>query len=297
MRSMTAFGHGTAESERLRAMVTLRGFNHRYLDLVLRLREEHRDLEGAVRELLTGRLERGRVEAVVEVEPLGRAQVEVAFDTDLAERLHALQQELVERGVIHGGLTFTDLLRLPEVVKLRSPEPGRWSDEDRAVLTRATEEALDQFVAAREREGESLSAVFLPRLDALGELVERLRARRAEVAAAASAALRRRVAELLAGDLAAGAPSEDRLAQEVAYLVDRSDVAEELDRLASHLEHFRAIMAGDGALGKRLDFLSQEIFRELNTLGSKCRDSEMVRGVLDGKVLCEQIREQVQNVE
>ena len=91
--------------------------------------------------------------------------------------------------------------------------------------------------------------------------------------------------------------SDDRLAQEVAYLVDRSDVAEELDRLASHLEHFRTLMERDGSIGKRLDFLAQEILRELNTLGSKCRDSEMIRRVLDGKSLCEQLREQVQNVE
>jgi len=297
MRSMTAFGQGTAETERLRVTVTLRGFNHRYLDLVLRLREEHRDLEGAVREVLTGRLERGRVEAVVEVEQLGSAPLEVTVDEELADRLHAVQQELVERGVIHGGLSFTDLLRLPEVVRVRSREATSWTDDDRAALIRAAAAALDQFVAARETEGESLRAAFLPRLAGLGELVERLRARRAEVAPEVSATLRRRIAELLAGDPAAGTPGEDRLAQEVAYLVDRSDVAEELDRLASHLEHFRTIMAGDGAIGKRLDFLSQEIFRELNTLGSKCRDSEMVRGVLDGKVLCEQIREQVQNVE
>lgn len=297
MHSMTAFGQGTAENERLRVTVTLRGFNHRYLDLVLRLREEHRDLEGTVRELLAGRLERGRVEAVVEIETLGAPRLELTIDEDLAERLHALQRELVERGVVQGGLSFSDLLGLPEVVKLRSQQSAGWTADDRAVLTRAAAEALEQFVAARRTEGESLRAVFLPRLDALGEVVEGLSARRAAVAAETSAALRRRIAELLDGVPSGGTPSEDRLAQEVAFLVDRGDVAEELDRLASHLEHFRAIMAGDGAIGKRLDFLSQEIFRELNTLGAKCRDSEMVRAVLDGKVLCEQIREQVQNVE
>lgn len=297
MRSMTGFGQGTAENERVRVTVTLRGVNHRYLDLVLRLRDEYRDAEAALRELLTGRLERGRVEAVVEIEQLGPPRLEATVDADLAETLHALQQELVERGVIHGGLSFTDLLRLPEVVRIQTREAVSWTDDDQAVVRRAAADALAQIVAARETEGESLHGAFLPRLDALAELVGRLGARRAAVAAETSAALRRRIAELLDGGPASGAPSEDRLAQEVAYLVDRSDVSEELDRLASHLEHFRTIMAGDGAVGKRLDFLTQEIFRELNTLGAKCRDSEMVRGVLDGKVLCEQIREQVQNVE
>jgi uncharacterized protein (TIGR00255 family) len=293
---MTGFGHGTAESERIRATVTLRGVNHRYLDLVLRVRDEYRDAEPALRSLFAGRLERGRVEAVVEIEPLGAAPIEVVMNEELAEALRGLQQNLVERGLVHGGLSFTDLLRLPEVVRLRPRAAAEWTAADEETVLRAAERALEQLVATRETEGEKLRATFLPRLDGLAEIAARLRARRAAVAEETFRSLQARVEELLRDQLT-GTFSADRLAQEVAYLVDRSDVAEELDRLASHLEHFRAIMEGDGSLGKRLDFLAQEIFRELNTLGSKCRDSEMVREVLDGKVLCEQIREQVQNVE
>jgi len=124
-----------------------------------------------------------------------------------------------------------------------------------------------------------------------------LKALREAVASELAGGLRQRIRELLVAEDAAGALDENRLAQEVAILVDKSDVSEELDRLFSHLEHFREVMDEEGSLGKRLDFLTQEIFRELNTLGAKCRDSEMTRRVLDGKVLCEQIREQVQNVE
>ena len=295
MRSMTGFGHGSAESERLRATVTLRGVNHRYLDLVLRVRDEYRDAEPPLRSLLASRLARGRVEAVAEIEPLGTAPVEVVVNEELAEALHRLHASLVERGQVHGGLTFADLLRLPEVVKLRPREAAEWTAADEAVVLGAAERALEQLVAARETEGEKLRAAFLPRLDGLADIAGRLGARRAEISDETFRNLRSRVEELL-GDQP-GAITEDRLAQEVAYLVDRSDVAEELDRLGSHLEHFRTIMEAGGSLGKRLDFLTQEIFRELNTLGSKCRDSEMIREVVDAKVLCEQIREQVQNVE
>ena len=137
-----------------------------------------------------------------------------------------------------------------------------------------------------------MRAALEPRLVELGGVVEALARRRDTVRAATAEALRERIVEL-AGDVV----DESRLAQEVAHLVDRSDGAEELDRLGLHLEHFQEVMDAVGSIGKRLDFLSQEIFRELNTVGSKCRDAEMVQRVLDGKVLCEQLREQVQNVE
>jgi len=153
--------------------------------------------------------------------------------------------------------------------------------------------ALAQLVGAREQEGAQLRRVLAERLSDLGAAAARLRARAPLVRQEIHDGLRRRLRELLDG---AGV-DEVRLAQEAALLVDRSDVAEELDRLDGHLSHFATLLEGDGALGKRLDFLSQEILRELNTLGSKCRDGEMARMVLDAKVTCEQLREQVQNVE
>lgn len=296
MRSMTGFGQGSAESERVRATVTLRGVNHRFFDLVFRLRDEYRDLEGALRELLARRVTRGRLEASLEVELQAGRGVDVSVDEETAEALDAVQRRLRERGLIEQGLAFADLLRLPEVLRVKARE-AEWTAADREVVLKAASRALEQLVAARETEGGKLRASFLPRLDGLSEVAGDLKARRASVASALTEGLRQRIRELLAGDDAAEALSEDRLAQEVAILVDKSDVSEELDRLASHLEHFREVMDGEGSLGKRLDFLTQEIFRELNTLGAKCRDSEMTRRVLDGKVLCEQIREQVQNVE
>ena len=291
MRSMTGFGQASGESERFRMTVTLRGVNHRFLDLSLRLRDDLRPLEPALRELLGSRLHRGRVEVTLEVAGLAAREVEVTIDRRVAEAVKATCDELADRGVISGGLELRDLLRLPEVVKVDVRDP-EWTAADREALLAVAAEALEQMVAARAAEGDKLRRALDERLAALSELTGQLARRWRAMAGDLAPSLRQRIAQL-----ALETPDEDRLAQEVAYLVDRADVSEELDRLQSHLDHFRSIMAADGSLGKRLDFLSQEILRELNTLGSKCRDSEMTRRVLDGKVLCEQLREQVQNIE
>jgi uncharacterized protein (TIGR00255 family) len=172
-------------------------------------------------------------------------------------------------------------------------DPDSLDEEDAELVLRTTATALAQLVAAREQEGVALAGVLGERVAELQAAAARLRARAPEVREELYSGLRRRVRELLAGP----AVDELRLAQEVALLVDRSDVVEELDRLDGHLRHFAGLLGEPGALGKRLDFLAQEILRELNTLGAKCRDGEMARTVLDAKVFCEQLREQVQNVE
>ncbi len=292
MRSMTGFGQASGESERFRMTVTLRGVNHRFLDLSLRLRDELRRQEPALRDLLAGRLWRGRVEVSIEFTTLASRDVTVSIDRDVAAAVKALADDLVAGGVISGQLAFGDLLRLPEVVRLEVRDPD-WREADREMLLRMTAGALDQLIAARELEGDKLTAALTERLDGLQRLAEELSERWQQLPGELAASLERRISELLTGD----SLDQDRLAQEVAYLVDRSDVSEELDRLRSHLDHFRSIMSQDGSAGKRLDFLTQEILRELNTLGAKCRDSQMTRRVLDAKVLCEQLREQVQNVE
>lgn len=292
MRSMTGFGQATGETERFQMTVTLRGVNHRFLDLVVRLRDGLRPSEPALREALTRRLWRGRVEVSVEVTAVASREVQVAFDEDVAACVRTLCDDLRSRGVISGDLVLSDLLRLPEVVKLQVRDPD-WSEDDEAVLLEVTDRALDQMIAARAIEGEKLTAFLGERLTGLSELASSLDERYQGMAEELAASLRQRIAELLGEAELDG----DRLAQEVAYLVDRSDVREELDRLLAHVEHFTSVMEQDGSIGKRLDFLTQEVLRELNTLGAKCRDSEMTRRVLDGKVLCEQLREQVQNVE
>ncbi|HXT21481.1 MAG TPA: DUF1732 domain-containing protein, partial [Thermoanaerobaculia bacterium] len=206
--------------------------------------------------------------------------------------LHRSWHDLADRGLVASELTLGDLLRLPEVVsvQLAADQVG---EAEQALALQAARPALQQLVAARDQEGVQLARILSERLAELVEAAARLRTRAPAVREELHASLKRRLHELLE----ARQMDEVRLAQEVALLVERCDVVEELDRLDAHLVHFRELLATDGALGKRLDFLSQEILRELNTLGSKCRDSAMARTVLDAKVLCEQLREQVQNVE
>jgi uncharacterized protein (TIGR00255 family) len=292
MRSMTGYGEASGENARHGVTVSLKAVNHRFFDLVLRLGDELRPSEQALRDVLGKEISRGRVEARVEIRPVAERKATVQVHMGVVREAHAAVHQLVDAGLVERGLSAGDLLRLPEAfrVEVASEE---WGSEDHELLIRVAGDAVIQLVAGRELEGANLAAVLEERARALDAIVARLDALRGPVREELGAALRRRVDELLAGQ----ALDEARIAQEVALLVDRSDVSEEIDRLRSHLDHFRAVLRDTGPAGKRLDFLTQEIFRELNTLGAKCRNAEMTRAVLDAKVLTEQIREQVQNVE
>jgi len=296
---MTGFGQGSASGERHQVSVSLRSVNGRFLDLVVRIDEQYRALEAPLRALLEDQLRRGRVEVNVDVRPLQALPARVTIQTGVVEALHRAWHDLAERGLVASELTLGDLLRLPEIVSVQL-ETNQAGDEEGALALAATHTALLQLVEAREQEGEQLARILGERLAELAQCAARLRGRAPAVREELHASLARRLQELLAsrpGGSDARAVDDVRLAQEVALLVERGDVTEEIDRLDAHLAHFGELLAGDGSLGKRLDFLSQEILRELNTVGSKCRDAEMARTVLDAKVLCEQLREQVQNVE
>ena len=292
MRSMTGYGEASGENARQGITVSLRAVNHRFLDLQLRIGEELRGSEAALRDAIGREISRGRVEARVEVRPVVERKASVKVNMGVIREAHVAVHQLVEAGLVDRGLSAGDLMRLPEAfrVDLASEE---WSPEDEELLLGVAREAVAQLVASREKEGGSLVAAMEEKLRGVEGAVTRLDALRGPVREEMAANLQRRLGELLGGQPL----DEARVAQEVALLVDRSDVSEEIDRLCSHVEHFRAVMREGNAAGKRLDFLTQEVFRELNTLGAKCRNAEMTRAVLDAKVLCEQIREQVQNVE
>jgi uncharacterized protein (TIGR00255 family) len=292
MRSMTGYGEAAAESARSSVSVSLRAVNHRFLDLQVRLAEECRGSEAALRDLVGKELSRGRVEMRVEVRPVAERRATVELHRGVVEAAYAATHQLVEQGLIERGLSAGDLLRIPEALRVEL-DGGAWDVSDQELLLKVAGEALAQLVKSREREGGTLAAIMEERLRGMDQVVAHLDALRGPVKDELAAALRRRLAELLESQTV----DEARLAQEVALLVDRSDVSEEIDRLRSHLDHFRAVLKESAPAGKRLDFLTQEIFRELNTLGAKCRNAEMTRAVLDAKVICEQLREQVQNVE
>lgn len=299
---MTGFGQATGENQRHAVTVTLRGVNHRFLEIRLRLDDEYRASEKEVRGRLQEELFRGRVDAAVEVRCLGERDVEVEVHRNVVQGAHTALHGLMEEGLIARELTAGDLLRLPEALSVRLV-PDRWDDEDRALVLEVTERALSQLIDARSREGQRLAAVLAERVAVLEDLVRDLAGQREETLGEIAAGLEERLGRLLAGDHPDRPVEIDptRLAQEVAILADKSDIQEELDRLGSHISHFREIvhLTGDRptSVGKRLDFLLQEIFRELNTLGAKCRNAAMTRKVLEAKGVSEQLREQVQNLE
>lgn len=292
MRSMTGYGEAAGENARHAVSVSLKAVNHRFFDLQLRAGDELRSSEGAVRDLISREISRGRIEARVEARPLVERRADVHVHLGIVRAAHAATHQLVEDGLVVTGLAAGDLLRIPEAFRVELASE-QWEAEDHDLLVRVTREAVSQLVASRETEGASLAAILEEKLRSLDEVVAKLDALRGPVRDELATSLRRRLGELLGGQ----AIDESRVAQEAALLVDRSDVSEEIDRLRSHLDHFRSVAREPGPGGKRLDFLTQEIFRELNTLGAKCRNAEMTRAVLDAKVLCEQVREQVQNVE
>lgn len=292
MKSMTGFGQAQAGDGRFEVAVTARSVNSRHLDLVFRLKEEYRAAEAPLRELASGLLSRGRVELAVEIRPVSVGLVEVTVRAAVVRALHRASAELVAEGMVSPTLTLGELLRLPEAVEVRTGE-NAWDEAAQALLLAVARQALGELNEAREVEGRKLALPLGERIDTLTALVARLDSLRPVVLAEAAENLKRRIASLL-GSLPV---DEQRLAQEVAVLADRGDVSEEVDRLAAHLQLFRDLMNEPGPVGKRLDFLTQEILRELNTLGAKCRHKEVSPVLLEAKNLAEQLREQVQNLE
>ncbi len=290
MRSMTGFGRAAGDNDRWAATLTVKTVNGKGLDVQLYARGIDPALDLALREAAGKSLARGRVEIGLDLRRQGEGRG-LVLDTELVRSLAFGAAGLVAEGLVEPRLTLGDVLRIPDAVATLGV--ASWNEEDTAFVLGLLASALSEVVVAREREGARLGEVLRARLAELEAIATRLDGLRVEALAQALEAARRRIAELL------GQPALDeaRFAQEAAILADRSDVTEELDRLRAHLAHLAENLAEPGPVGKRLDFLLQEVFRELNTLGAKCRHPEVTRAVLDAKVLAEQLREQVQNLE
>jgi uncharacterized protein (TIGR00255 family) len=291
MESMTGYGEGRAENARLRVLATARSLNHRALDVAVRVPERLRPLESRIIVLARSRLARGRTEVRVEVEYLDEEDFQVSFRLEVLRAFGDILRQAEKQGLAVGAPTAGDILRLPEAVVVEGRRGGAEEEGETCILA-AVEAALDQLVVSRRDEGAKIKAVLRERLERLSRLVGELDGMREEVQAGIERRLNDRLEEIRSGGI-----DQDRLAQEVAFLIERSDIQEELDRLRFHLTTFREGLEAKEPVGKRLGFLSQEIMRELNTIGSKCRDSVAVQRVVDSKVLCEQLREQIQNVQ
>jgi uncharacterized protein (TIGR00255 family) len=285
--SMTGFARHDTEAEGQSLVWELRSVNHRYLDLRIQLPDALRALETEVRALLQQSLGRGKVDAVLRLESPGEEAV-IRFDPVRAKALITTIREIDQMMVNGARVSALDILTWPGIIQR---DLALDADALRAPLLKGLEGAIADLRAMRAAEGEALRQTLETRLDAYSGLVRQLRDRRAAIVEEQRERLRTRIADL---DLTL---DPQRLEQEVALLAQRLDVDEELDRLDGHIAAVREILDRDEPVGRRLDFLMQEFNREANTLGSKSHDLETTRVAMEMKVLTEQMREQVQNIE
>lgn len=293
VRSMTGFGRGEASGESIAVTVEVRSVNHRHLDVALRLPRSLAALELDVRRLVQSRLERGRIDIAVQLTPLAgaatqRVQVDAALAREYVARARALAMELG----LDGAPNLAWLLEQPGVVRLEDPEPiepaAPWP-----LLAEALGRALDELVARRTAEGDRLSEALRTLHGELTTNVELVSVRAPATTARREDRLRDRLRALLAET----AIDQSRIVTEAAVWADKSDVTEELARLRAHLAEFTLMLGKDGPVGRPLDFLIQELNREINTVASKADDLEMSQAALAAKGVLEKIREQVQNLE
>ncbi|KAB2900667.1 MAG: YicC family protein [Dokdonella sp.] len=286
LRSMTAFASADSDTAHGTLSIEMRSVNHRYLELGLRLPDELRVLEAQIRERVATRLARGKVDLGLRFRPAQGEAAAIAIDEAYVARLADTAQTLAAK-FPQLNVDFVSLMNWPGVLLDRDSD----LDALRAAALKLVDCALDDMLATREREGARLGGFLRERLDTIEGLVGEVRAHLPEVRAALRARFETRLAELKQ-------PLEPgRLEQEVVLQLQRIDVDEELDRLGAHVAEARRVLLLREAVGRRLDFLMQEFNREANTLGSKAADPRTTKVAVELKVLIEQMREQVQNLE
>lgn len=285
IRSMTAFASAERPTEAGRLSCELRAVNHRFLEIGFRLPEELRALEPQLRERIAARIARGKVDVVMRLSG-GQGGDGLQLNTAYVERLSAIAQDL-DAALPSLRVDLATLLQMPGVLQARDIDAEAFQKEALAVM----EAALDDFVAAREREGGKLAEAIGERVEGIAKIADEVRTLVPLIRTGQRAKLEARMQEV-AGQLDAG-----RLEQELVLWLQKLDVDEELDRLASHVAEARRVLKQREPVGRRLDFLLQEFNREANTLGSKSVDARTSNAAVELKVLIDQIREQVQNIE
>jgi uncharacterized protein (TIGR00255 family) len=282
--SMTGFARRELSGPWGSLVCELRSVNHRFLESGFRLPEELRSLEGDLRQRLGQALHRGKLDCTITYRPAQAAALSLEVNPSALERLIAHLDKL-ERTIPVGTVDLLEVLRWPGVLKDQTTAGEELLTATREVFNAA----LADLCAARAREGEKLRAVLEQRCESLEMLVKQVQARLPAVQTRLTAKIRERIAELAADT------DQGRLEQEIALLLQRLDVDEELERLSGHVGEIRRVLTANEPAGRRLDFLMQELNREANTLSSKSQDLETTRAAVDMKVLIEQMREQVQN--
>jgi len=291
IKSMTGYGRGEWQQEGERVEVEVKSFNHRYCDILPHLPRRLNSLDGQIRSYVKQRISRGRIEIFVQIGNSSPADQKLELDLNLARDYHLALQALQNTLGIPGEIRLETLSSFKEIFTRKEVETNL--EKEWAALQVALEGALGQMENMRRQEGLMLRQDFLDRLEIVGKMLQGIEEKAPLALLACRDRLAQRVQELCGGLQI----DESRLAQEVAYLAERSDLNEELVRIRSHLNQFREMLDRPEPMGRKLDFLLQEINREANTIGSKANDAGIAQLAVGMKAELEKIREQVQNVE
>ncbi len=296
IRSMTGFGRGDYSDDISKVTVEIRSVNHRYLDIYVKMPRRYSFAEETIKSAIKERLHRGKVEVSVSVDNIGKSDSDVRLDKELAARYYSVLSELKESFDFgeDSRVSLSLLSKMPDVI-VTTPA----AEDEEAMVKRllgATSNALDDFCSMREAEGEKLAADLSARADKIQGIRDHIEKRAPEIEKEYAAKFKARVEEILGGVYEV---PEERIALEAAIFADKANITEELVRLGSHISQLRGFLKSDGkdAVGKKIDFLIQEMNREANTIGSKSNDREITSCMLDLKAEIEKVREQVQNIE
>ena len=286
-RSMTAFARQELAKDWGTLTLELRSVNHRYLDVSLRLPEDFRNLESKIREKISAKLARGKVDVGLRFLRTETSSGEIIIDKELVQQIANASREIDHILYNPEAVYSLDLLRWPGVIK--TPELD--SAELTTALFELLDVTLDELLEGREREGEKLAGLIQQRCQSISDVIVEVKKRLPEIMQIWREKLLKRIQD------ASVEVDENRLEQELVIIAQKTDVDEELDRLATHVTEVERVLKEQKPIGRRLDFLMQELNREANTLGSKSIDTETTKASVDLKVLIEQMREQIQNIE
>lgn len=293
IKSMTGFASVTADEPTAAIAVTIRGVNHRFLDVQVRAPSSLGAVEGRLRSLVQQKIARGRVDIAISVQSRRQAVVDVEVNEQVIAALAAAFERLREQGLVQSAPDAGDLLRFPQAIAVREREETGDDAAVSAAVEAALATALDELDRMRSVEGEHLRTELDGRRERLRELFDQA----AAAASAGAAALRSRLQERIAALQSDAGVDPATIAQEIVRFANRSDITEETVRFHAHLEHWRALSDGPEPCGRKLDFLLQEMNREVNTFGAKAEGPLVPQLIVSLKAELEKMREQVQNVE
>lgn len=290
--SMTGFGRGEYVSDGLKVAVEVKSVNSRFTDISMHLPQSLRQAERALREVVARHIERGKLNITVELDRQEEAELDIAVNPKLIKSYQSLLEQLERTVGLSEPLTLDHFLHFEDIFTTKEEDEAEVADKIDAA-SQALERALENLREMRTQEGQHLSDDLFARLASMEEMLHSIKERAGDRAPEARKKLQERIKALLGDENF----DPERLEQEIAILADRIDITEEIVRLESHIRFFREAMEKDTAVGRRLNFLSQEMNREINTIGAKANDASISHAVVEIKDILEKIREQIQNIE